>query len=75
MKNSINVEKDCINQMLDYLVTLKGVPRRVKNKIDVYEVHLIAHIVSAFDRYVVSSSLYNWHRLVNFVSKGKSIII
>ena len=57
--------------MLYWLVTLKGEPRRVKNKITEYELLLIAHNGNASDRYVALNSLSNWHRILNIVKNGK----
>ena len=59
---------------LDWLVTLKREPRKVKIRTFEFESHSTAHNGSAFDRYVVLNSLSNWHRKVNYVKNGKGII-
>ena len=56
--------------MLDWLVTLKGEPGKVKNK---FFEHLLARNEGAFDKYVVLNSLSNWHRILIIIKKGKVI--
>ena len=62
---------DCISKNLDWVDSLKGEPRKVKNKIVEYELQLTAHIGSVFDTYIVLNSLSNWDRIVNIVKYGK----
>ena len=40
---------DCINEMLDHLISFKGEPKKIKNKIVEYNQYLIAHNGSGFD--------------------------
>ena len=65
---------DCISRMLECLGTLKGEPRKIKNKIVEYELQLIAYDGSAFDTYVVLNNLSNWQRKMNIVKNGKGTI-
>ena len=43
--------------MLDHVLSFKGKAKKVKNKINEYNLFLIAHDGSGFDSYVVFSSL------------------
>ena len=60
--------------MLDWLVTLKGEPRKVKYEIVDFELQLMAHNGSAFDTYIGLNNLPNWHRLIDIINNGKGII-
>ena len=43
--------------MLDHVLSFKGEPKKVKNKIVEYNLHLIAHNGNGFDSYVVLNNL------------------
>ena len=51
---------DIINKMLDYVLQFEGEPKRINNKIDKYNLYLIAHKRSGFDSYVVLNNLPQW---------------
>ena len=44
---------DNFNEMLDHVLSFKGEPNKVKNKIVEYNLFLLAHKGSGFDSYVV----------------------
>ena len=48
---------DGVSKFLDWLVTLKGEPRRVKNENIEYDLQSIDHNGSAFNTYVVMNGL------------------
>ena len=50
----------CINEMLDFVLSFKGEPKKVNNRIVEYNLYLIAHNGSNFDIYVVINSLPQW---------------
>ena len=56
---------DCINEMLDHVLSFKGEPKKVKNKIVEYNLYLIAHNGSGFDSYVVLNNYHNGEVLLN----------
>ena len=48
---------DCINEMLDHVLSFKGEPKKVRNKLVEYNLYLIAHNGLGFDSYVVLNNL------------------
>ena len=67
-------ETDCINEMLDHVLSFKGKPKKVKNKIVEYNLYLIAHNGSGFDSYVVLNNLPKWRSVVKLIKNGAGII-
>ena len=65
---------DCINEMLDHVLSYKGEPKKVKNKIVEYNLYLIAHNGSGFHSYVVLNNLPQWRRIVKPVKNGRGIV-
>ena len=65
---------DCINEMLDYVLSYKGEPKKVKNKIVENNLYLIAHNGSGFDSYVVLNNLPQWGNVVKLIKNGAGII-
>ena len=65
---------DCINEMLDHVLSFKGEPKKVKNKIVEYNLYLIAHNGSGFDSYVVLNNLPQWRSVVKPIKNGKGIV-
>ena len=64
---------DCINKMLDHVLSFKGEPKKVKNKIVEYNLYLIAHNGSGFDSYVVLNNLPQWRSVVKLIKNGAGI--
>ena len=48
---------DCINEILDQVLSFKGEPKKIRNKIVEYNLYLIVHNGSGFDSYVVLNNL------------------
>ena len=65
---------DCINEMLDHVLSYKGEPKKIKNKIVEYNLYLIAHNGSGFDSYVVLNNLPQWRNVVKLIKNGAGII-
>ena len=65
---------DCINEMLDHVLSFKGEPKKVKNKIVEYNLYLIAHNGSGFDSYVILNNLPKWRSVVKLIKNGAGII-
>ena len=65
---------DCINEMLDQILSSKGEPKKVKNKIVEYNLYLIAHNGSGFDGYVVVNKLPQWRKVVKLIKNGAGIV-
>ena len=65
---------DCINEMLDHVLSFKGEPKKVKNKIVEYNLSLIAHNGSVFDSYVVLNNLPQWRSVVKLIKSGAGIV-
>ena len=65
---------DCINEMLDYVLSFKGEPKKIKNKIVEYNLYLIAHNGSGFDSYVVLNNLPQWRSVVKLIKNGAGIV-
>ena len=60
--------------MLDHVLSVKGEPKKVKNKIVEYNLDLIAHNGSGFDSYVVSNNLPQWRSIVKPIKNGGGIV-
>ena len=65
---------DCINEMLDHVLSFKGEPKKLKKKIVEYNLYLIAHNGSGFDSYVVLNNLPQWRSVVKLIKNGAGII-
>ena len=65
---------DCINEMLDHVLSFKGEPKKIKNKIVEYNLYLIAHNGSGFDSYVVLNNLPQWRSVVKLIKNGAGIV-
>ena len=65
---------DCNNEMLDHVLSFKGEPKKVKNKIVEYNLYLIAHNGSGFDSYVVLNNLLQWRNVVKLIENGRVIV-
>ena len=48
---------DCINEMLDHVLSFKGEVEKINSKIVEYNLYAIAHNGSGFDSYVVLNKL------------------
>ena len=59
--------------MLDYVLKYKGEPKRINNKIVIFNLYLIAHKGSGFDSYVVLNNLPQW-RTVKLIKNGSGIV-
>ena len=64
---------DCINKMLDHVLSFTGKPKKVKNKIVEYYLYMIAHNGSGFDSYVVLNNLPQWRSVVKLIENGAGI--
>ena len=60
--------------MLDLVLSFKGEPKKVRNKIVEYNLYLIAHNGSGFDSYVVLNNLPQWWSVVKLIKNGTGII-
>ena len=65
---------DCINEMLDHVLSFKGEPKKIKNKIVEYNLYLIAHNGSGFDSYVVLNNLPQWRSVVKLIKNRAGIV-
>ena len=65
---------DCINEMLHHVLSFKGEPKKVKNKIVEYNLYLIAHNGIGFDSYVVLNNLPQWRSVVKLIKNGAGIV-
>ena len=65
---------DCVNEMLDHVLSYKGEPKKIKNKIVEYNLYLIAHNGSGFDSYVVLNNLPQWRSVVKLIKNGTGIV-
>ena len=65
---------DCFNEMLDHVLSLKGEPKKVKNKIVEYNLYLVAHNGSGFDSFVVLNNLPQRRSVVKLIKNGAGII-
>ena len=57
--------------MLEWLVTSKGEPRKVKNKTLENDLLVTLHNGSQFDTYVILDNLSNWQKTVSILKNGK----
>ena len=64
---------DCINEMLDHILSFKGEPKKINTKIVECNLCLIAHNVSGFDSYVVLNNLPQWRSVVKLIKNGAGI--
>ena len=65
---------NCINKMLDHVLTFKGEPKKLKNKIVEINLYLIAHNGSGFDSYIVLKNIPQWLSVVKLIKNGAGII-
>ena len=65
---------NCINNALDFCLTLKGEERKVKNKIVEYNLQMHAHNGSGFDTWIVLNNLPCDKHIVDVIKNGKVII-
>ena len=65
---------DCINEMLDHVLSFKGEPKLVKSEIVENNLFSIAHRGSDFDSYVVLNNLPQWRSVVKLSKTGAGII-
>ena len=65
---------DCINDMLDQVLSFKREAKNIKNKIVEYNVYLIARNGSGFDPYVVLNRLSQWRSFVKLFKNGAGIL-
>ena len=65
---------DCINEMLDYVLSFKGEPKKIKNEFVEYDLYLIALNGSGFDSYVVLNDLPQWRNVVKLIKNGAGLI-
>ena len=65
---------DCINYLLDHLLSFKGEAKKVKTRNIEFNLYLTAHDGSGFDNYVVLNSLPQWTSVVNLIKNGVGII-
>ena len=61
---------DCNNEMKDHVLSFKGEPKKVRNKIVEYNLYLIAHNGSDIDSYVVLNNLPQWRYVVKLIKSG-----
>ena len=64
----------CINEMLDYVLSFKGEPKKVTNRIVEFTLYLIALTGSGFDGYVVLNNLPQWRSIFDFIKNGAGIV-
>ena len=64
---------DCVNEMLDNVLSFKGEPKKVKNKIVEYNLYLVAENGSRFDSYVVLNNLPHWRSVVKLIKNRAGI--
>ena len=65
---------DCINEMLEHVLSFKGETKKIKNNIVEYNLYLIAHNGSGFDSYVVLNNLPQWRSVVKLIKNGAGIV-
>ena len=65
---------NCVDEMLDHVLSFKGEPKKVKNKIVEYNLYLLAHNGSGIDSYVVLNNLPQWRSIVNLIKNGGGIV-
>ena len=66
---------NCIGNALDFLLKIKGEPRKVKNKIVEYNLQMHAHNGSGFDTWIILNNLpCDKHIVGDIIKNGKGII-
>ena len=60
--------------MLDHVLSFKGEAKKVKYKHVEYNLYLIAHNGSGFDRYVVINNLPHRRSVVKLIKNGAGVI-
>ena len=60
--------------MLDHVLSFKGEPKKVKNRIVENNLFLIAHNGSGFGSYVVLNNLPQWRSVVKLIKNGVGIV-
>ena len=65
---------DCVNEILDHVLSFKGEPKKIRNEIVEYNLYLIAHNGSGFDSYVVLNNLPQRRSVVKLVKNGAGIV-
>ena len=65
---------NCINNVLDFCLKLKGEERKVKNKIVEYNLQMHAHNGSGFDNRIILNNLPCDKHIVDIIKNGKGII-
>ena len=60
--------------MLDYVLSFKGDPQKVKDRIVENIPYLIAHNGNGFDSYVVINKLPQWRSIVDFIKNGAGFV-
>ena len=60
--------------MLDHFLSFEGEPKKVNNKIVEYDLYLIAHNGSGFDRYVVINNFPQWPSVVNLIKNRAGLV-
>ena len=65
---------DCINEMLDHVLSFKGEPKKVNNRIVEYNLYLIAHNGSGFDSHGVLNDLAQWRSVVKLIKNAAGVI-
>ena len=70
----VSKRTDCIEEMLDHVLSFKGVVKKINTKIVEYNVYLIAHNRSGFDCFVVLISLPQWRSVVDLITNGAGIV-
>ena len=58
---------DCIFEMVGHVLSFKGDPKKIKNKIVEYNLYLIAHNGNGFDCYVVINNLPHWRSVFKLI--------
>ena len=62
------------SEMLDFVLQLKGEPKRVNNKIVKYSSNLLAHKRSGFDSCVVLNNLPQWRTVVSLIKNWSGFV-
>ena len=66
---------NCIKNVLDYLIKLKGEERKIINKIVEYNLQMHAHNGSGFDTWIILKNLHcDRHIVGDIIKNGKGII-
>ena len=61
---------DCVNIMLDHLLSFKREPKRIKSKIVKNNLYLLARKGFGFDSYVVLNNFPQWRTVVSLIKNG-----